>query len=65
MTESNSTGNNTGYISEINGSLITVKGLEDKVRLHDLVEITNENIVAEVIRIYSDRINAQCFEDTS
>ena len=54
-----------GYISEINGSLITVKGLEKEVRLHDLVKVTRENILAEVIRIYSDRINAQCFEDTS
>jgi len=66
MTESKSIEqSNVGKISEINGSLITVKGLENKVRLHDLIQISEENIIAEVIRIYSDRINAQCFEDTS
>lgn len=66
MTESKSMDHtNVGRISEINGSLITVKGLENKVRLHDLIQISEENIIAEVIRIYSDRINAQCFEDTS
>ncbi|TFF97783.1 MAG: V-type ATP synthase subunit A [Promethearchaeota archaeon] len=65
MTESNENQKIKGYISEINGSLITVKGLENQVRLHDLIEISREKVIAEVIRIYSDRINAQCFEDTS
>jgi len=62
MTESK--GNNSGYISEINGSLITVKGLENQARLHDLVKISKYNIVGEIIQIYSDRINAQCYEST-
>jgi V/A-type H+-transporting ATPase subunit A len=62
MTESKS--NNSGYISEVNGSLITVKGLENQARLHDLVKISKYNIVGEIIQIYSDRINAQCYEST-
>jgi V/A-type H+-transporting ATPase subunit A len=63
MTESKS--NDTGYISEINGSLVSVKGLENQARLHDLIKITNHNIVGEIIQIYSDRINAQCYENTN
>lgn len=62
MTESKNT--NKGYISEINGSLITVKGLENEVRLHDLIKVSRQNLVGEIIQIYSDRIKVQCFEDT-
>jgi len=62
MTESKN--KTKGYISEINGSLITIKGLENEVRLHDLIKVSKQNLVGEVIQIYSDRINAQCFEDT-
>jgi len=56
---------NKGYISAINGSLIEVKGLENHVRLHDLIKITEHNILSEVIQIYSDYIVAQCFENTN
>ena len=52
-----------GYISEIVGSLIKVKGLESKIRLHDLIKV--RNIIGEVIHIYSDHIVAQCFEHTT
>ena len=63
MEESNK-GFNTGYISAIIGSLIKIKGLENHVRLHDLVKISNYQILGEVIQIYSDHIIAQCFENT-
>ncbi len=53
-----------GYISEINGSIIKVKGIETKVRLHDLVKIKRHNILGEVIQIYSEYIVAQCYEHT-
>lgn len=53
-----------GYISAIHSSLIEVKGIKSKTRLHDLIEISNHNILCEVIKIYSDYIVAQCFEDT-
>ncbi|MBY8981684.1 MAG: V-type ATP synthase subunit A [Candidatus Lokiarchaeota archaeon] len=56
--------NKLGYISGINGSLITVKGIEKIVKLHDLVKVTNHNIIGEIIQIYSNRINVQCFENT-
>ena len=59
MTESK-----TGYISAINGTLIKIRGLEDKIRLHDLIKITKYNILGEVIQKYSDHIVAQCFEST-
>ena len=55
---------NHGYISEIIGSLIKVKGLENVVRLNDLVKIAYHNILAEVIQIFSDHIIAQCFDNT-
>ena len=53
-----------GFICAINGSLIEVKGLEEQVRLHDLVKIQEQNILGEVIQIYSDRIIVQCYENT-
>ncbi len=54
-----------GYISAIIGSLIKVKGLEHKIRLHDLIKVHEYNILGEVIQIYSDHIVAQCFESTT
>ena len=57
MEESNKEGFNTGYVSAIIGSLIKIKGLENHVRLHDLVKISNFEILAEVIQIYNDHIS--------
>ncbi|HDZ19353.1 hypothetical protein LCGC14_1285930 [marine sediment metagenome] len=53
-----------GYITEIVGSLVKIKGLERHVHLHDLIKISDYKILGEVIQIYSDHIVAQCFEDT-
>ncbi|MFX0186971.1 MAG: V-type ATP synthase subunit A [Candidatus Hodarchaeota archaeon] len=64
MTESEKD-SNTGYISRIRGSLIEVKGLENEIRLNDLIRISKHNIKGQVIQIYSDHIIAQCFESTS
>ena len=55
---------NQGYISAVIGSLIKVKGLENDVRLKDMVKISKHNILAEVIQIFSDHVVAQCFETT-
>ncbi|MHA1294103.1 MAG: V-type ATP synthase subunit A [Promethearchaeota archaeon] len=63
MTESNKS-NNYGYISGINGSLIEIKGLETQVKLHDLIKISEHNILGEVIQIYENIIIAQCYENT-
>ncbi|TFG21767.1 MAG: V-type ATP synthase subunit A [Promethearchaeota archaeon] len=63
MTESKD--KNYGYIAGISGSLITVKGLENEIRLNDLIKVTNHNIIGQVIQIYSDYIIAQCFENTN
>ncbi|MFX1572945.1 MAG: V-type ATP synthase subunit A [Promethearchaeota archaeon] len=56
---------NSGQISAINGSLIEIKGLEHQIRLHDLIEVSKHSVLGEVIQIYSDKVIAQCFEDTS
>ncbi len=61
MTKSNES--EYGYISAINGSLVEVKGLENTIRLHDLIKISKYNILGEVIQIYSDYIVAQCYEN--
>ncbi|MFW9771765.1 MAG: V-type ATP synthase subunit A, partial [Candidatus Thorarchaeota archaeon] len=53
-----------GYISEIFGSIIKIKGLETQVQLHDLIKILNHNVLGEVIQIYENHIVVQCFEDT-
>jgi V/A-type H+-transporting ATPase subunit A len=55
---------NQGYISAIIGSLIKVKGLENDARLNDMIKISNHNILAEIIQIFSDHVVAQCFENT-
>ncbi|KKN09010.1 hypothetical protein LCGC14_1050920 [marine sediment metagenome] len=54
----------SGYISAIMGSLIKIKGLENHVHLHDLIRITNYNILGQVIQIYSNHVIVQCFENT-
>jgi len=55
----------SGRISAVIGSLIKVKGLENYIRMHDLIKVTKYNILGEVIHIYSDHIVAQCFEQTN
>lgn len=64
MIESNNASTN-GYISGIYGSLIEIKGLEKKIRLHDLIKVANRNLLGEVIQIYTNHIVAQCFEDVN
>ncbi|MGB5910120.1 MAG: V-type ATP synthase subunit A [Promethearchaeia archaeon] len=54
-----------GFISAINGSLVEIRGLEDRVRLHDLIKVSSYNILGEIIQIYSDHIVAQCYESTN
>ncbi len=54
-----------GVITAIKGSLIEVKGLEDNIKLHDLIKISNHNILSEVIQIYSNYIVAQCYDNTN
>jgi V/A-type H+-transporting ATPase subunit A len=54
----------SGYITAILGSLIEIKGLENQVRLYDLINIPKYNILGEIIQIYSDHVVAQCFENT-
>ncbi|MFX1456678.1 MAG: V-type ATP synthase subunit A [Promethearchaeota archaeon] len=53
-----------GIIKSIKGSLVEVKGLENEIRLHDLIKISKYNILSEVIQIYPDYIVAQCYDDT-
>ncbi|MFW9896110.1 MAG: V-type ATP synthase subunit A [Candidatus Thorarchaeota archaeon] len=53
-----------GIIISIKGSLVEVKGLENEIRLHDLIKISKYNILSEVIQIYPDYIVAQCYDDT-
>ncbi len=54
-----------GYISAINGSLITIKGLKSEVCLHDLIKVQKHNLLGEVIQIHSNHIVVQCYENTN
>jgi V/A-type H+-transporting ATPase subunit A len=54
-----------GFISAISGSIIHIKGIEENVRIHDLIKVSKQNILGEVIHIYSDYVVAQCFENTT
>lgn len=53
-----------GIISSIHGSLISIKGIETYVKLHNIVKVQKHNILGEVLQIYSDHVIAQCFENT-
>ncbi|MHA2268344.1 MAG: V-type ATP synthase subunit A [Promethearchaeota archaeon] len=53
-----------GYISSITGSLIKIKGLENQVKLNNLIKISDYDILGQVIQIYSDHVIVQCFENT-
>ena len=55
----------SGYITSINGSLIKIKGIENIVRLHDLIKVDKFHILGEIIQIYSDYVVAKCFENTT
>ncbi len=54
-----------GYITAINGSLIIVKGIEKQVKLHDLIIVSKQNILGEIIQIYNSYAVAQCYESTN
>ncbi len=54
-----------GYISRVHGSLISIKGLEKQVKLHNIVKVKKYNILGEVLQIYSKYVVAQCFENTN
>ncbi|MFX0057801.1 MAG: V-type ATP synthase subunit A [Candidatus Hodarchaeota archaeon] len=57
--------NDTGIISAINGTLIEIKGLESKVKLHDLIKVSSYQILGEIIQIYANHVVAQCYENTN
>ncbi len=54
-----------GIITAINGSLIIIEGLEDQIKLHDLIKVSEQNILGEVIQIYSNHVIVQCYENTN
>jgi len=54
-----------GYITAINGSLIIVKGIEKQVKLNDLIIVSEQNILGEIIQIYDSYAVAQCYESTN
>jgi V/A-type H+-transporting ATPase subunit A len=56
---------NIGLISAIKGTLIEIKGLENIVKLHDLIKVSSHKILGEIIQIYVDHIVAQCYENTN
>ena len=62
MTTKLETAHVEGVIISIYGNLIEVKGLEDFVRLHDLVKISKHNLLGEIIQIYKTYTTIQCFE---
>ena len=64
MTTKLETAHVEGVIISIYGNLIEVKGLEDFVRLHDLVKISKHNLLGEIIQIYKTYTTIQCFEST-
>ena len=54
-----------GIITAINGTLIYVKGIEKQIKLHDLIKISEQNILGEVIQIYENHVVVQCYESTN
>ena len=52
------------YIVSINGPVIIAKG-EGDFAMHDIVYISDENILGEVIKLNKDLATIQSYEDTT
>ncbi|MCD6356234.1 MAG: V-type ATP synthase subunit A [Anaerolineaceae bacterium] len=53
-----------GIINRIAGPVVEANGLED-VRLHDMVWVGREKLVGEVIRLNTNQVTIQVYEETS
>ncbi len=53
-----------GTIVKINGPIISVK-LDEMIRMMELVEVSDQHLVAEVLSIQADKAVVQVYEDTS
>lgn len=53
-----------GMIKRINGSLIVAEGLPE-AKIGDVAYIGSQRLIGEVVRIFGNEVDLQCYEDTS
>ncbi|NIQ07715.1 MAG: V-type ATP synthase subunit A, partial [Candidatus Korarchaeota archaeon] len=53
-----------GEILQINGPLVMARGLND-AKIGDMVYLGAQRLLGEIVRIESNKIACQCYEDTS
>ncbi|RLG45403.1 MAG: V-type ATP synthase subunit A [Thermoproteota archaeon] len=53
-----------GLLERISGSVIEASGIKD-ISIGEIVEVGDEGLIGEVIRIFGDKFTAQVYEDTT
>ena len=55
--------NNTGKIVKVSGPLIVAENMAD-VKMYDVVKVSKEGLVGEVIELRGDKASIQVYEET-
>ncbi len=53
-----------GTIVKVSGPLVVAKGMRD-ANMYDVVKVSNEHLIGEIIEMHSDRASIQVYEETS
>lgn len=53
-----------GTISKVSGPLVIAKNLED-AKMYDVVKVSKEKLIGEIIEIENNKVSIQVYEDTS
>ena len=53
-----------GVIAKISGPLVIGEGLTG-AKMYEVVRVSEENLVGEIIELHGDRASIQVYEDTS
>ena len=56
--------NNTGKIVKVSGPLIVAENMAD-VKMYDVVKVSKEGLVGEVIELRGDKASIQVYEETT
>lgn len=54
----------TGYITKISGPLVVASGMRD-ANMYDVVRVSDERLIGEIIEMHGDRASIQVYEETS
>lgn len=54
----------TGTIIKVSGPLVVAKGMKD-AKMYEVVKVSNENLIGEIIELNGDEASIQVYEETS